>query len=80
MRVAHQFDRSPVARNPTLREVAEQRYISFEAMLQRNMKVEKAAQSNPSSPDTTSRQFVAKLASVTTHSRRRTDAFKHKQS
>ncbi len=66
MRPVQHSIRLPVALDKALRKLAEQQGISVYAMLQRSVKAGIAAQADPSSPDTTSREVVKELASVST--------------
>ena len=66
MRPVHHSVRLPVALDKALRKLAEQQGVSTYAMLQRSVIAGIAAQTEVASPDTTSREIVAELASVST--------------
>ncbi|PTQ12668.1 hypothetical protein CLG96_00410 [Sphingomonas oleivorans] len=58
--------RLPVSLDKALRALAERHGISAYAVLQRSVKAGVAALANPPSPDTSNREIVAELASVST--------------
>jgi hypothetical protein len=58
--------RLPVSLDKALKVQAERHGVSVYAMLQRSVKVGIAAQANPPSHDTTNREIVTELASVST--------------
>lgn len=66
MTLARYNIRLPVGLDEALRKLAEQQGISVYAMLQRSVKAGIAAQADLSSPDASSREIVAELASVST--------------
>lgn len=62
MRPVHHSVRLPISLDKAVRTLAARQGISVYAMLQRGI----AAQTTPPAPDTTSREIVAELASVST--------------
>lgn len=66
MKPIHHSIRLPVSHDKALRALAERHGISVYAMLQRSVKTGIATLANPPAPDTTNREIVAELASVST--------------
>lgn len=66
MRPVHHSVRLPIALDKAVRTLAERQGVSVYAMLQRSVKAGIAAQAAPPAPDTTNREIVAELASVST--------------
>jgi hypothetical protein len=67
MRPVHHSVRLPISLDKAVRSLAERQGISVYAMLQRSVKAGIAAQATPLAPETTNREIVAELASVSTH-------------
>lgn len=66
MRPVHHSVRLPIALDKAVRTLAARQGISVYAMLQRSVKDGIAAQTTAAAPDTTGREIVAELASVST--------------
>jgi len=64
MSPVHHSIRLPVALDKALRTLADRQGVSVYAMLQRSVKAGIAAQDNPPVRDTTNREIVTELASV----------------
>jgi predicted transcriptional regulator len=66
MKAVHLSIRLPAALDKAIRTLAEQHRITPYAMLQRSVKAGIAAQTNPPTSDSGSRELVAEVASIST--------------
>lgn len=66
MRPVHHSVRLPISLDKAVRTLAERQGISVYAMLQRSVKAGISAQTTAAAPDTTGREIVAELVSVST--------------
>src|SRR3546814_12686829 len=66
MKPVHHSIRLPISHDKALRALAERHGVSTYAMLQRSVKTGIATLANPPAPDTSNRELVTELASVST--------------